>query len=830
MNIKFSRRDILKMGAVGATAAMTPGLLKAMELQEAGKGADLRTAAERTQVVPYTCLQCNIEDGGLAYIEDGRVVKLEGNPKHPATRGKLCGKGAAGINGLYDPDRILYPMRRVGKRGEGKWKRVSWDEAYKELASRMAEVLDRAKEGKGSPNEIALHIGRNRWFGFDNRFMNALGSDTRLNHTSICESSKKIGMQPTWGPDIETPDFANTKYMLIFGANIYEASYFHNPYVQRVVEGRVGNHAKLVYFDPRMSNTAGKADEWYPIFPGTDGAVALAMCNVIMKEGLHNKEFIDKWTNYPSDKLAKYLGQFTPEWAEKISNVPAKDIKRVAIEFALAAPRCTTYTYRGPAKHTNGSYSEKCTMMLNVVVGNIEQKGGYCLPRGFGYKHPQPEPPAPKEKSELAHPHEYPLAEHKVSHHVAHMIKEGRQKVSVYMRHYFNGNYSMPDSDTWTDLYMDEKLIPFHVSMDTFMGEATALSDLILPETTYLERFDIENMPSSIETPWVGIRQPVIKPLGEVKSYRDIVLELVTQHLDADGSRGIKKYFEYGTTEDYIKYMAESVPGVKEAGGWDYLKKNGVWSPKPVDSEPDYNLHKKDGFGTHDKKINIYVEEWAKYGFNPLPHYEPIPAHENMKEDDLVLITFKWNIHVQSRTANQKYLAEIIHNNPMWINAKLAEKKGIKTGDLVRVTSKIGYLVTKAFVTEGINPKVVAISNSFGHWEYGRLATLKLKEKPEWAESGDTDFEQVFWKDTGMHPNYIIPVSTDPIGGSEGWYDTVVTVEKAQPGDKYKDYKVDKEAAVKAYQETLSYSYVGPNFRRRAPGKGEAKAEAKKGH
>ena len=815
----LKRRDFLKIGAAAtATVALGPKVLKAMEFADGGVTASHITGAPRVEAVPYTCLQCNVEDGGLAFIENGKVVKLEGNPKHPGNRGKLCAKGTAGTNQLYDPDRILYPMRRAGRRGEGKWKRITWEEAYQELAARMKEVLDRAKAGKGSPNEIALHIGRNRWFGFDNRFMNAIGSDTRLNHTSICESSKKVGMQATWGPDIETPDFTNTKYMLIFGGNVYEAGYFHNPYVQRVVEGRVDNHAKLVYFDPRMSNTAGKADEWFPLFPGTDAAVALAMCNVIMKNKLHNEAFINRWTNYPADKLAKYLEQFTPEWAEKVSTVPAKDIKRIAIEFALAAPRCTTYTYRGPAKHFNGAYSEKCTMLLNIVTGSIEEKGGYCLPRGFSFKHPQPEPPAPKEKSELAHPHEYPLAEHKVSHHVAQMIKEGRQKISVYIRHYYNGCYSNPDAETWREVYLDEKLIPFHVSMDTFMSEATALSDLILPETTYLERFDIENMPSSIETPWVGIRQPVIKPLGECKSYRDIVLELVTRHLDPDGGRGIKKYFDYGTTEDYIKYMAESVPGVKEAGGWAYLKKNGVWSPKPVGAEPEYGLYKKNGFGTKDKKINIYAEEWARYGFNPLPHYEPVPAHEKMKEDDLVLITFKWNVHVQSRTANQKWLAEIIHYNPVWINAKVAEKKGIKTGDLVRITSRIGYMVTKAFVTEGIHPRVVAVSNSFGHTEYGRLAALKLKEKPEWAASDDPDYAHVFWKDKGAHPNFIIPVSTDPIGGSQAWYDTVVTVEKAQSGDKYQDYKVDKEAARKAYEETLRYSYVGPDFKRRAPG------------
>src|SRR3990172_12199633 len=193
MNI--NRRDFLKIGAVGAAAAsVSPKILKAMELEQGGRDTSHITVGER-QVVPYTCLQCNVEDGGLAFIENGRVVKLEGNPKHPWNRSKLCAKGNAGVNQLYDPDRILYPMRRVGKRGEGKWKRITWEEAYQELAARMNEVLDRAKAGKGSPNEIALHIGRNRWFGFDNRFLNTIGSDTRLNHTSICESSKKIGMQ-----------------------------------------------------------------------------------------------------------------------------------------------------------------------------------------------------------------------------------------------------------------------------------------------------------------------------------------------------------------------------------------------------------------------------------------------------------------------------------------------------------------------------------------------------------------------------------------------------------------------------------------------------------
>ncbi|MBU1599718.1 thiosulfate reductase, partial [bacterium] len=173
------------------------------------------------------------------------------------------------------------------------------------------------------------------------------------------------------------------------------------------------------------------------------------------------------------------------------------------------------------------------------------------------------------------------------------------------------------------------------------------------------------------------------------------------------------------------------------------------------------------------------------------------------RSDKLILTTFKVAVHTQSRTSACKWLSEIHHANPMWINPKTAEEKGISNGDLVRVTSKIGYLVTRANVTEGIHPKVVAISTSVGHWQYGPVSLAKRKMKPEFGNPDPDVTENLWWQDTGVHANKIIPISTDSIGGSHCWFDTVVTVEKAKGADKYGDIKVDLDKARQAYLETL---------------------------
>ncbi len=853
-----SRRGFMKLGgaaaAVGATLESTH--LAAME-QDLGGQDFSPTTNQKRKSVPYTCMACNIEDGGIAYVENDRVVKLEGNVKHPNTRGKLCAKGNSGFLHIYDPDRIMTPLLRTGKRGEGKWKRISYDEATTILADKLRQVIERSiKENDPAiRNEIVFKYGRDRTGGAVGRFMNALGSTTTINHTNICESSKKVGLEPSWGPDIESCDWANAKYILNFGSNILEAAYFMNPNSQRCVDGVVNNKAKLVTFDVRMSNTAGYSDEWFAPYPGTDSAIALAMCNVIINEGLHDADFINNWTNVTVDQLKDHLKKFTPEFAEQESGVSAKDIRRIAREFATTKP-ATLFTYRGPCKHLWGSYNEAACMLLPIITGNIEAKGGYCLPRGMGWPQPAPVPEKGKVPSLMAAPPLYPLASHHVSTMAPYFVKKGEAKVSVWLSYYDNPIYTYPSNHFWKDVLTDEGLVPFFASFSCFMSETAENADLIIPDVTYLERHDPESMPSGLY-PCLSIRQPVIKPLGGTQEFRQTMIDVAAK-IDPDGSLDVKKYFAFNSVEDWMRGHFDNIPGLKEAGGYDTLKRDGVWpiygevdknTAKIVDKNgnevvAEYGLHKKQlstadmdgaevdvngtirkgenaigvringrnfvGFGTPSRKIEVYKASYKKYGFHPLPMYKRIPSRDKNK-DDMVLVTYKVNVHTQSRTASLKYLAEIYHKNPAWINSTAAAARGIKDGDLIRVSSGLGYLVTRAHVTEGINPEVIAISTACGHSAYGRVAQAKRAAKgAEWSLGGDVDSaDNLWWDDKGVHPNPIIHLSVDPIGGSQGWFDTVVTVSKARSGDKYGDVKVSVEQSMKDYDHTLRYAYNG---------------------
>ncbi|VAW64814.1 Tetrathionate reductase subunit A, partial [hydrothermal vent metagenome] len=448
------------------------------------------------------------------------------------------------------------------------------------------------------------------------------------------------------------------------------------------------------------------------------------------------------------------------------------------------------------------------------------------------------------------------LASHHVSTHAPYAIMKGEAKVSVWMSYYDNPVYTYPSSHYWEHFLKDEEKVPFLVSYSPYMSETTELADLIIPDVTYLERHDPESMPSGLY-PCLSIRQPVTKPLGGTQEFRQTLIDTIHK-VDADGSLGIKKYFAFKSVEGWMRAHMDNIPGLKEDGGYDFLKKKGVWpiygkvdpnNGKIVDRnnnevEPDYGLHKKElaaaelvgstvdkngtihkhghpvgvrigsksytGFGTPSRRIEIYKESYRKYGFNPMPVYKRLPSR-NKKADELVLTTYKVNVHTQSRTASLKYLAELYHKNPAWINPQTASKRGIDDGALIRVTSKLGYIVTRAHVTEGIHPDVIAISTACGHSAYGRLAQLKQKEQAAaWAQGGDIDTaNNVWWNDKGVHPNPIIQLSVDPIGGSQGWYDTVITVSKAQAGDKYGDVKVDVEESMKDYEETLRLAYTG---------------------
>jgi anaerobic selenocysteine-containing dehydrogenase len=399
MKRDITRRDLFKLTAASAavlaagTATASKALAGTVDFAKGGKDFSPETGAER-QMIPSACWNCVTRDAMVGYVENDRLVKLEGHPDSIRGRGKICAKGAAGINQLYDPDRVLYPMRRVGKRGEGKWKRVSWDEALNEVAGRLKKLKDEGHEEK-----FMFHYGRMKASSSKivKMFLSNYGTKTVGNHTSICEGGKWTAQELTWGKHYDNWDFDNTKFVLNFGSGVIDAHTNHIPTSQRLMDAMVDRGVRCVTFDVQLSNTAAKSTEWVPIKPGTDGAVAMAMCREVMNAGLYDKEFfkyIKATANHKdsTDKkvaaLKAHLAQYTPEWAEKISGVPAAKIKSLALEFAKTKPACMV-SYRGAVAHTNGNDTERAIQTLAAITGNIDNPGGRCQGVGAKWKYPK---------------------------------------------------------------------------------------------------------------------------------------------------------------------------------------------------------------------------------------------------------------------------------------------------------------------------------------------------------------------------------------------------------------------------------------------------------
>ncbi len=794
MAIEINRREFLKASAAAAaTAAVYPPLGGAMELELGGEGFhQIRTFQPRKRK-PYLCTLCPYFDGGFTYAESGRIMKTEGNPNHIATRGKFCAKGLASFFAATDPDRILSPLKRVGARGAGKWQQISWDEAIAEVAGKVAGALD-----GGGADSVYLNEGAFK-NGATLRFMDTLGSSSVLRSRvpSISSAAKQAALGAMLGVDFALPDLEHTTYVLNFGANILETA---PPLAQRLADGVVDNRLKLVTFDVRMSNTAGKSDEWIPVFPGSDGIVALAMANIIMRKGLADSGFIDTWTNYSSEDLAEHLKQFTPEIAEKASGVSVETIERIAVEFAKAKP-ATVFSQNGVGYHKNGIQGEMACTLLAVITGNIDNEGGYCLPRRFDIAAPQPAPESSTNGTAQLN-HAFPFE-----------LKSGAHQVRVLFNHMSNPAYSSPAASLWREVLKDEKLIPYLVDFSPFMSETADLADIVLPDVVAVERDDLASSPTAL-LPWASMTVPGAEILGEAQDVR-VTLKKIVETIDSDGSREMKQYWGFKDAVDWVKQEVEATPGLQD--GYKKLKSKGVFPDygkldstgrkimkKGESVKVAYHTYMETGFPTPSGKIEVNAEALEEKGLSALPSWSENPRLAAIKPDEFVLSTHKVACQTLSRTSNLKYLAELWHSNPLWINKDVAYKLGIADGALVRVTSEVGYLVTKAWLTNGIHPQVVGISTSVGRTAYGRVAVADAGEHVPFAreELEDHDIDHnLWWQDSGTNPNDIIPVAIDPSSGVQTWNDTLVTVTPAVPGDEYGQIQVDNSKHLAVYKQ-----------------------------
>ena len=593
-----------------------------------------RRVEKHYMLIPTVCFNCEAGCGLLAYVDKTslQIRKFEGNPEHPGSRGRNCAKGPATYNQITDPDRILYPLKRAGKRGEGKWERVTWDQVLDDIAARIRLAIV-----EGRKNEIMYHVGRPGHDGYIDRVLQAWGIDGHNSHTNVCSAAARLGYSLWHGFDRPSPDHANARFILLISSHLETGHYF-NPHAQRIIEAKMAG-AKLAVMDTRLSNTASMADYWLPTWPGSEAAVLLAMALVILREKLYDREFVRRWVNWeeflatetdthegpkeanqPSsvashsrgfdefiERLKQIYADFTPEFAEKESGIPAAQIVEIAREIGKAGTAFSSHVWRSAATGNLGGWQvARALEFLNVLVGAVATKGG-TSPNGYNKFVPTPplKPPPQNVWNELSMPREYPLAYFEMSFLLPHFLKEGRGKLAMYFTRVYNPIWTNPDGATWMEVLSDENLVGCHAALTPTWSETAWFADYVLPMGHASERHDLMSYETHAAQ-WIAFRQPVRRVAlekmgkkveftyetnpGQVWEEDEFWIEL-SWRIDPDGSLGIRKYFESPyrpgaklKIDEYYRWTFEnSVPGLPEAASkvnctpLEYMRKYGAF-------------------------------------------------------------------------------------------------------------------------------------------------------------------------------------------------------------------------------------------------------------
>lgn len=724
--IEVSRRKFLQ-GSVSlciyATSAMAVPL------------STTKTSNKSATDVPYLCNMCRNKCAGFARVENGTVTKLDPNPYFPKSRNMLCPKGNAGVDALYDKDRLKYPLIRISKRGEGKYKRVTWDEAYEYIKDKLVEILDKQKDNRST---IAYCNGegfnKDEYIQF---FGKKIGSANFLDEGSICLNTKLGATLLTIG-DVGEMDVAGSDFLMLLGANRFESLITPDS----VDMARVQKEQKLVVVDPRATVTALKADEYLPINVGTDLALILSMSYIAIKENLYNQEFVKKQFK-DFDKYKEHIlkEKYTPQWAESKTAILKEKIERLTKEF-FSAERPLLYMGRRSVWAKNDFQLRRAMVLLNGLAGSINRKGGIVF--GEPIKLPQEEINSPI----------YDNAEGRFDlDGVVYGSRKGgswlnfREKVitktapyevkAMFIRKH-NLMQNMPNIAKTKKML---EMMDLVVVLDTMPTDTAIMADVILPECTYLEREDMVVSFNRLE-PSLALRNQVIKPLYESRSMQDILKGLgkklslplfeVSKKYDEELQDSIKELGEkkafseggYDLAELYRKDVSQRNQELitKHFGKDVYrtLKDKGVWYPN-IDKQHkeifngvyEYYPEDKRFYSVNRKyRVNCYLKKLEKNGFDPMPTWRD-EYDFRVTKDSFRMITGRYVMFTQSATTNNKMLRDLEATNHIWINDKIAKSKNIKLGDLVEVKSSIGKVHIKAYPTNKIHPQVVWFAHGY---------------------------------------------------------------------------------------------------------------------
>jgi thiosulfate reductase/polysulfide reductase chain A len=706
MGSKLSRRELLRRSSVaGALAAAAPAAAAGTPQPPGQAGAS------RAAQIATNCEMCFWRCGVLAEVRDGRLVKLEGNPDHPLTQGRLCARGNAGVELLYDPDRLKEPMLRTGARGEGKFKPVSWEQALDFLAARLKDL--KLKYGAESvamfPHGIAA--------GFFSTLMKAFGTPNSAEPAfSQCRGPREVGYALTFGAGLGSPepvDLEEAKLIVLIGSHIGE-----NVFTSQVTafSTALSRGAKLIVVDPRFSVAASKADWWLPIRPGTDIALLLAWMNVLLGEGLYDKEYVSKYATGLAE-LEAHVREFTPDWAEAITELPAAQIRETARAMGAAKPAVALHPGRHATWYGDDTQRSRAMAILTALTGSWGRKGGIFLPTPLkpGKAAIPPFPKPARERADGAGTR-YPFAseEQGLTLGLVEATRTGKPyPIKGWIVYGQNVLESIPQLQNTLEAIRQLELM---VVVDVLPMEQANYADLVLPEATYLERYDAPAVTESAKRPFVALRQPAVEPLYDSKPGWWIAKE-IARRLD------LEAYFPWKTPDEHLQTLIRPL-GINERE----LRVRGAVAfegrPYIEDRRPE------DGplFGTGSGKIEIYSPVLKQMGYDPLPRYTPVT---DPPPGSFRLLYGRSPVHSFARSENNKWLDALMPENAVWINRDAAKDLGLSPGERVVLVNQDGVESPPVAIeiTPAIRRDCVYMVHGFGHQSralrlaYGRGAS-----------------------------------------------------------------------------------------------------------
>ena len=684
----MKRREFIKLSSLlGAGAATSPAFLLG------GCAAKPLPGTGTVSTTPTICDMCFWKCAGNVYKEDGELWKITGNPEDLHSGGRLCTRGTGGPGAYTDPDRLKQPLMRVTIDGRQTFRETSWDVALDFIADRMKSIAATA----GPERMLMLNHGAGS--SHFRHLLRAYGSDSRAEPAfAQCRGPRDVGFRLTFGESASSPertDMANAQCIVLIGSHIGEN--LHNGQVQTLAEA-LNRGVSLITVDPRFSVPAGKSKYWLPIKPGTDMALLLAWMNVLITEELYDKDYVERYTT-GFEQLARHVRDYTPEWVYLETGIKPDVIRRTAREMAKAAPATVVHPGRHAVWYGDDTQRSRAIAMLNALLGSWNRKGGFYIPEKVSLpNYPLPEYPKPKANTSDAYPGKWPFAGQGVTNGVI--------DASIGDDAFFKGwlvygtNLPQTIPGVAAKLEAAANSLELLAVVETMPSEMTGYADVILPECTYLERYDdLRN--SGERHPSLALRMPAFEPKYDSKPGWWIAKQL--------GKRlGLDEYFPW---EDYsekldwqLRQVGSSLEEMQTIGVKNFPRKRPLYMSEG----------KRAVFRTPSRKIELYSQQLADKGFDPMPVYtppEPVP-------DGFYRLNYgRVPAHTFGKTVNNPLLFQLSPENQVWVNPLVANEWSLKNGDYVRLGGTNGVVSNKVRVriTERIGPDSVFMAHGFGH-------------------------------------------------------------------------------------------------------------------